>query len=139
MVKYRRNIAACLGQNPTFSGVEQQLGKKPAFYRGDSFITAFISVPFQAHIATSRMDNPFHLGTLRRLNRSMPIWVGSIQPLMLRAPATSMEVAMINIPMLPATDEDNQVVQMTAVPANQMIIAQQRMAKAVWQSIPLAR
>ena len=50
-VKYRRQIAACLGQNPTFSRVEQQLGMNANFRRGDSFVTAYISGPFQAHIA----------------------------------------------------------------------------------------
>ena len=60
-VKYRRQIAACLGQNPTFSRVEQQLGMNPNFRRGDSFVTAYISGPFQAHIAKSRKENPFHL------------------------------------------------------------------------------
>ena len=46
---------------------------------------------------------------------------------------------MIDVPMLPTTDENNQVVQTTAVPANQMTIAQQRMAQAAWQAIQLAR
>ena len=45
-VKYRRQIAACLGQNPTFSRVEQQLGTNANFRRGDSFVTAYISGPF---------------------------------------------------------------------------------------------
>ena len=138
-VKYRRQIAACLGQNPTFTRVEQQLCMNPNFRRGDSFVTAYISGPFQAHIAKSRKENPFHLGTLRRLNSGMPIRVGSTQPPMLPAPPASTEVAMIDVPMLPTTDEDNQVVQTTAVPANQMTIAQQRMAQAAWQAIQLAR
>ena len=46
-VKYRRQIAACLGQNPTFSRIEQQLGMNPNFRRGDSFVTAYISGPFR--------------------------------------------------------------------------------------------
>ena len=50
-----------------------------------------------------------------------------------------MEVAMIDVPMLPPTDEVDQVVQTTSVPANQMTIAQQRMAQAAWQAIQLAR
>ena len=85
-VKYGRQIAACLGQNPTFSHVEQQLGMNAKFCRGDSFITAYISGPFQAHIAKSRKENPFHLGTLRHLNSVMPIRVGATQPPMLPAP-----------------------------------------------------
>ena len=96
-VKYRRQMAACLGQNPTFSRVEQQLGMNAKFRRGDSFVTAFISGPFQAHIAKSRKENPFHLGTLRRLNSSMPIRVGATQLPMLPAPPQSTEVAMIDI------------------------------------------
>ena len=47
-VRYRRQIAACLGQNPTFTRIEQQLGLHYKFHRGDSFITAYISGPFQA-------------------------------------------------------------------------------------------
>ena len=63
-VKYHRRIAASLGQNPTFSKVEQQRGLYRSFRRGDSFFTAYISGPFQAHIAKSRKENPFHMGTL---------------------------------------------------------------------------
>ena len=105
------------------------------FRHGDTFVTAYISRPFQAHIAKSRKENPFHLGTLRRLNSGMPIRVGSTQPPMLPAPPQSTEVAMIDVPMLPPTDEVDQVVHTTAVPTNQMTIAQQHMAQAVWQSI----
>ena len=117
-VKYRRKIAAYLGQNPTFSRVEQQLGTNANFRRGDSFVTAYSSGSFQAHITKSRMENPFHLGTLRRLNSGMPIRVGSTQPPMLPAPPQSIEVAIIDVPMLPPMDEADQVVQTTSVPAN---------------------
>ena len=123
-VKYCRQIAACLGYNPTFSHDEQQLGMNASFRRSFLFITAFISGPFQAHIAKSRKENPFHLGTLRRLNSGMPIRVDATQPPMLPAPPASTEVAMIDVPMLPMMDENNQAVQTTAVPANQMTIAQ---------------
>ena len=75
-VKYRRQIAACLGENPTFSKVEEQLGRYHSFRWGDLFVTAYISGPFQAHIAKTRKENPFYLGTLRRLNEGMPIRVG---------------------------------------------------------------
>ena len=51
--KYRRPIAACLGQNPTFSRVEEQLGAHAIFHRGDSFVTAYISRPILAYIAKS--------------------------------------------------------------------------------------
>ena len=109
-VKYRRQIVACVGQNPTFHHVEQELSRNATFRRGDSFVTAYISGPFQAHIAKSRKENPFHLGTLRRLNSGMPIRVGSTQPPMLLAPPQSMEVAIIYIPMLPPTNKVDQVV-----------------------------
>ena len=45
-VKYRRQIAVCLGQNPTFSRVEQQLGLHHSIRRGNLFVTAYISGPF---------------------------------------------------------------------------------------------
>ena len=45
---------------------------------------------------------------------------------------------MIDVSMLPDAGE-KQVIETTAVPANQMTIAQQRMAQVVWQSIQLAR
>ena len=48
-VKYRRQIAQCLGKLPTYERVEQQLRAHRAFPRGDSFITVYISGPFQAH------------------------------------------------------------------------------------------
>ena len=76
-VKYRRPIAQCLGNLPTYQRVEQQLRAHRAFPRGDSFVTAYISGPFQAHIAKSRKENPFYLGTLRRLNEGMPIRIGA--------------------------------------------------------------
>ena len=63
-VKYCKQMAACLGQNPTFARVEQQLGLHHSFRRGGSFVTAYISGPFQADIAKSRKENPFHMGPL---------------------------------------------------------------------------
>ena len=126
-VKYRRQIAACLEQNPTFSHVEEQLSTNANFHRGDPFVTAYISGPFQAHIAKSRKENPFYLGTLRGLNSGMPIPVGSTQPPMLPAPPQSTEVAIIDVPMLPLMDEVDQVVQTASAAANQMTIAQQQM------------
>ena len=53
-VRYRRQIAQCLGAYPTFSHVEQQLRKNPAVHRHDHFVTAYISAPFVAHIAKSK-------------------------------------------------------------------------------------
>ena len=72
-VKYRRQIAQCLGKLPTYGRVEQQLRAHRVFPQGESFVTAYISGLFQAHIAKSRKENPFHLGTLRRLNEGMTI------------------------------------------------------------------
>ena len=128
--KYHQRITAMLGQNPTFSRVEQQRGISPHFHKSDSFVTAYISGPFQSHITKSRKENPFHLGTLRRLNSGMPIRVSASQPLILPAPPRSMEVVLIDVPMLPATDNHVQAVVTTAVQANQMTIAQQRMVQA---------
>ena len=109
------------------------------FRRGDSFVTAYISGPFQAHIAKSRKENPFNLGTLHRLNSGMPIRVGATQPPRLPAPPPSQEVAMINVPILLKAGEANQVVRTSAVHANDMMIAEQSMAQAAWASIQLAR
>ena len=75
MVKYRRQNAAYLGQNPTFSRIEEQLGKHAIFHRSDMFVTAYISRSFQAHIPKFSKENHFHVGTLRRLNSGMPIRV----------------------------------------------------------------
>ena len=58
---------------------------------------------------------------------------------MLSAPPKSTEMDMIDVPMQPTTDENNQVVQTTAVLANEMMIGQQRMAHATWQAIQLAQ
>ena len=131
VVKYRRQIAACLGENPTFSKVVQQLGLYNSFRRGDLFVTAYISGPFQAHIAKSRKENPLYMGTLRRLKEGMPIRVGAEQPTprpALPGPtpptATSTEVAMIDVSILPDAGEE-QVIHTQAVPANQITIAQQ--------------
>ena len=49
---------------------------------------------------------------------------------MLPAHTVSMQLAMIDIPMLLMTGKNNQVVKTTAVPANQMTIALWRMALA---------
>ena len=45
---------------------------------------------------------------------------------------------MIDVSM-PLEVGEKQVVETTAVPANQMTVAQHRMAQAIWQSIQLAR
>ena len=128
-----------MGQKPTYSHVERQLGIITNFLRGNSFISAYISGAFRAHIAKSPKENPYHHGTLCHLNGGMPIQVGSTQPPMLAARQPSMQIAMIDVTMLPTRDEDTQDVRTMAVPATQMTIAQQRMAQAVWQSIQLAR
>ena len=65
--KYHRQIAQCLGQYPT---IDQVLDR-------DSFMTAYMSGPFMTHISKSRKENPFYLGTLRRLAGGMPVRVGA--------------------------------------------------------------
>ena len=54
-----------------------QLVMHPTFHRGDNFITAYITGPFLAHIAKSKKENPFYLGTLRSLSEGMPIRLGA--------------------------------------------------------------
>ena len=76
-VKYHRQIAQCLGKLPTYERVEHQLRAHRAFPHGDSFLTVYISGPFVAHIVKSWKEKPFHLGTLRRLNKGMPILLGA--------------------------------------------------------------
>ena len=77
MVKYRHRIAQCLGKNQTIDKVINQLVMHPTFRRGDNFITAYISGPFQGHITESKKENPFYLGTLCRLSEEMPIRLGA--------------------------------------------------------------
>ena len=77
VVKYRRQIAACLGKNPTFFRIEEQLCTHMTFCRGDFFVTAYISGPLQAHIAKSRKENSFFLGTLRHQNNRLSICFGA--------------------------------------------------------------
>ena len=72
-VRYRRQITQCLWVYPTFSRVEQQLRKYPAFRSHDQFVTAYISAPFVAHMTKWRKGNPFYLGILRWLNEEMRI------------------------------------------------------------------
>ena len=64
-VKYRRQIAQCMGSYPTIDKVMTQLVMHPTFRRNDNFVTAYISGPFMGHIAKSKKENPFYLGTLR--------------------------------------------------------------------------
>ena len=54
-----------------------QLSTHAAFRRHDSFVTTYITGPFMAHIAKSRREDPFHLGTIRRLVGEMPVRVGA--------------------------------------------------------------
>ena len=140
-VKYRRQIAQCLGKLPTYQRVEQQLRAHRAFPRGDQFVTAYISGPFRAHIAKSRKENPFHLGTLRRLNEGMPIRIGAERSLSHSPapPATSKEVVMVDVSIIPMSSTSNRLRQTRQVPANQMTTAQHQVIQEVWNSIQLAR
>ena len=76
-VKYRRQIAQCIGSYPTIDKVMTQLVMHPTFRRNDNFVTAYISGPFLGHITKSKKENPFYLGTLRRLSEGMPIRLGA--------------------------------------------------------------
>ena len=140
-VKYRRQIAQCLGKLPTYERVEQQLKAHPAFPRGDSFVMAYISGPFVAHIAKSRKENPFHLGTLRRLNESMPIRPGAArEPSPTTVPAiTAGDQEMIDVSLIPMSASYQQLRSKKKVPANQMTTAQHQVIMEVWNSIQLAR
>ena len=140
-VKYRRQIAQCLGKLPTYERVEQQLRAHRAFPRGDSFVTAYISGPFVAHIAKSRKENPFHLGTLRRLNEGMPIHLGAArEPSPAMVPAiTAGDQEMIDVSLIPMSAAYQQLQNTKKVPANQMTTAQHQVIMEVWNSIQLAR
>ena len=138
-VKYHRQIAQWLGKLPTYERVEQQLRTHRAFPRGDSFVTAYISGPFQAHIAKSRKENPFHLGTLRRLNEGMPIRIGAERSPSLAQPATSKEVVLVDVSIIPMSSTSSKLRATRHVPANQMTTVQHQVIQEVWNSIQLAR
>ena len=140
-VKYCRQIAQCLGKLPTYERVEQQLRAHRALPRGDSFVTAYISSPFVAHIAKSRKENPFHLGTLRRLNEGMPIRLGAArEPSPTTVPAiTAGDQEMVDVSLIPMSVTYQQLRSTKKVPANQMTTAQHQVIMEVWNSIQLAR
>ena len=139
-VKYRRQIAQCLGKLPTYERVEQQLRAYRAIPRGDSFVTAYISGPFVAHIAKSRKENPFHLGTLRRLNEGMPIRLGAAREPSPTVPTiTAGDQEMIDVSLIPMSATYQQLRNTKKVPANQMTTAQYQVIMEVWNSIQLAR
>ena len=138
-VKYRRQIAQCLGKLPTYERVEQQLHAHRAFPCGDSFVTAYISGPFQGHITKSRKENPFHLGTLRRLNEGMLIRIGAERSPSPAEPATSQEVVMVDISIISMSSTSSRLRATRQVPANQMTTAQYQVIQEVWNSIQLAR
>ena len=55
----------------------EQLSAHIALCYRDSLVTAYMSGPFVIHIFKSRKGNPFYLGTLRHLARSVPVRVGA--------------------------------------------------------------
>ena len=140
-VKYYRQITQCLGTLPTYERIEQQLRAHRAFPRGDSFVTAYISGPFQAHIAKSRKEHPFYLGTLRRLNEGMPIRIGAEQSPSPAQLATSKVVVMVDVSIIPImmSSTSSKLRATRQVPANQMTTAQHQVIQEVWNSIQLAR
>ena len=140
-VKNHRQIAQCLGKLPTYEMVEQQLRAHGAFPRDYSFVTAYISGPFVAHIAKSRKENPSHLGTLRCLNKGMPIHLGSdceLSPATIPA-ITAGDQEMINVSLISMSVTYQQLRNTRKVPANQMTTAQHQVIMEVWNSIQLAR
>ena len=114
-----------------------------AFPRGDSFITAYISGPFVAHIAKSRKENPFHLGTLYRLNEGMPIRLGAArEPSLATVPAIiagDQEMIDVSLQVIPMSANYQQLRSTKKVPANQMTTAKHLVIMEVWNSIQLAR
>ena len=74
-VKYRCQIAQCLGEYLTADRDLYQLSTHQAFRRRDKFVTTFMSAPFMAHVAKCKTEDPFYLGTLRRLAGGMPVKV----------------------------------------------------------------
>ena len=65
-VKYRCQIAQCLGNYPTINRVMTRLVMHPTFHRNNNFVMAYISGPFLGHIVKSKKENPFFLGTVNR-------------------------------------------------------------------------
>ena len=121
--------------------MEHQLKAYRAFPRDDSFVTAYISGPFVAHIAKSQKENPFHLGTLCRLNEGMPIRLGAArEPSPATVPAiTAGDQEMIDVSLIPMSATYQQLRNTKKVPANQMTTAQHQVIMEVWNSIQLAR
>ena len=106
VVRYCRQIAQCLGAYSTFSHVEHQLCKHPAFRRHDQFFTVYISAPFVAHIAKSRKENPFYLGNLRRLNKGMPIRIGASSSGKVKEKDADGDTPMTDMAIIPYVDKD---------------------------------
>ena len=106
-----------------------------AFRRGDNFITAFISGPFPAHVTKYRKENPFILGTLRRLNEGLPIRVGTKAQLpALPAPSVD-DVKMLDVAQVPKNIGARELPSPLRVPANPMTTAQQQVVQSVWETI----
>ena len=94
-----------------------------------------------AHIAKSWKENPFHLGTLRRLNEGLPIRLGAAwepSPPTMTA-ITSGDQEMIDVSLIPMLATYQQLRNTRKVPANQMTTAQHQVIMEVWNSIQLAR
>ena len=105
-VRYRCQIARCLGRYPTFSRVEYQLRKHPAFRCNDQFVTAYISASFVAHIAKSGKENPVYLGNLRQLNEGMPIRIGASSSGKEKEKDADGDTPMTNMAIIPYVDKD---------------------------------
>ena len=105
-VKYRRQIAQCLGDYPTINKVMTQLVMHPTFRRNDNFVTAYISGPFLGHIAKSKKENPFYLGTLRRLSEGMPIKLGASGSSQGKRKDKDRDTPMIDMALIPFVAKD---------------------------------
>ena len=138
-VKYRRQIAAPLGQNPTYTRVEEQLGLHPCFHQGDAFITAFITGPFQAHITRSRQEKPFILGNQRRLNEGLPIRVCAKSQLSTLPAPPGDDTEILDIAQISKYIRASEQGSPLRVPANPMTTAPHQVSQSVWETIQMAR
>ena len=105
-VKYRRQIAQCMGSYPTINKVMTQLVMHPNFPHNDNFVMAYISGPFMSHIVKCKKENPFHLGTLCRLSEGMPVILGASGSFQGKRKDRDGDTPMINMALIPFVAKD---------------------------------
>ena len=105
-VKYRRQIAQCMGSYPTINTVMTQLVMHPTFRRNNNFVVAYISAPFVGHIAKSKNENPLYLGTLRRLSEGMPIKLGASGSSQGKMKDKDVDTPLIDMALIPFVAKD---------------------------------